>query len=562
MRKAMPGVLAGKAWFDRLYVQKFSSFFHCLSQLLSILDEAGDALNRLPDSDERVLSCGQVRRLHGMLYEVARANVRYLSPGLPGGSDDYETCPLVVIYLGVADCVLFMRENFPQEGDDFYDMCPQDIHYCVSNGLNIVADIPIRNFSLQELTCSLMCVEQNVHSLTYDEALVEYVDALDVRVCDFLVNAMNDVAHNIESCRVRYRSTDLYTCSTSTEYQLVVLIMSLRQLIETAAPLWRTELCVDSERDNDDNTLVEAVRNKFIVEIQSVHSDTVEDKFYKEYTHQSIANSEGYLFLKANAISSRIEPGAIIRQFRTVPQWRRIADMAARPVVDFLLTPDADFLGFKIAFNLAAELIFSQTVKVAWSEFSADGDAIRAMDSTQFDTFVEESYRCPTVLFLLNDACIFYKGQLTVFGRRHTDYYHALIQWVTIVRRQMNSEFRPCRSVMPLAATLFGETRPSSSSPVSDDNDVSQEEESSDSLWMPLAEVLDDMQAERREFKAPPALSASSAPLSIFMEKSRARQEFEHIVERIETRPQELDANSILGDTDETGFPQTCRSAW
>lgn len=559
----MPGVLAGKAWFDRLYVQKFSSFFHYLSKLLSILDDASDALNRLPDSSERIISRSQVIRLHELLYEVVRANVRYLSPGVPATADEYETSPLVVIYLSIANCVLFMREFFPMDDDvDYYEMCPQDIPYCVANGLNIVPDIPIRNFSLQELTCSLMNIEQNVHNLTYDEALVDYVDALDVRVCDFLVHAMNDVAHNIESCRVRYRSTDLYTCSTSTEYQLVILIMSLRQIIETAVPIWRIEHCRSKERDADDDTLVHAVRNKFIVEIQSVHSDTVEDTFYKEYTHQSIVNSEGYLFLKANAISTRIEPGAIIRQFRTVPQWRRIADMAARPVVDFLLTPDADFLGFKIAFNLAADLIFSQTVKAAWAEFSTDGDAIRTMDDIQFATFIEESYRCPTVLFLLNDACIFYKGQLKVFGRQPADYYHALIQWVTIVRQQMNSEFRPCRSVMPLAMALFGETQPAATSAVRDDDDEEEEDYNSDSLWMPMAEVLDGMNAERREFKEPPAFSASSAPLSLFMEKSRAHQQFEYIVEKIETRPQELDANSILGDTDETGFPQTCRSAW
>lgn len=537
LQKTLPGVLDGKPWFDRLYAQKFSSFFHCMGQLLSLLDDAAATQNRC--NDARILTCGQVSRLHSTLYEVARTNVRYLSPGVPGARDEYESCPLVVIYLAIASCVLFMRDFFVSDDEDYYHMCPQDIPYCVENGLNIVADIPIKNFSLQELTCSMMSVEQNVHNLTYDEALVRYVDALDIRVCDFLVHAMNDVAHNIESCRVQYRDTDLFTCATSTEFQLVVLIMSLRQLIETAAPLWRTASSCEEARDNDDDTLIATVRNKFIVEIQSVHSDVIEDKFYKEYTHQSIANSEGYLFFKANAISKRIEPGAIIRQFRTVPQWRYIADMAARPVVDFLFSPHADFLGFKLAFNLAAELIFSQTIKACWSDFAADGDAIRGMDATQFDTFIEESYSRPTILFLLNDACIFFRGQLTVFGRRHTDYYHALIQWAMIVRQHMNGEFRPCCSVMPLIAALFDTNVAPAASSVTDDEDV-----------------------ERREFRAPPPLPAGSAPMSVFFEKSRAKKEFELIREKIETRPQELDANSILGDTDETGFPQTCRSAW
>jgi hypothetical protein len=561
LKKEIPGVLASKPWFDRLYVQKFSAFFHYLSQLLIVLDAARDDSNRFSDTEDRILSCDQVKRLHSLLYEVVRANVRYLSPGIPSSHDDYETSPLVVIYLGVASCVLFLRDFFSPDGTDYYHMCPQDIEYCIDNELNVVSDIPIKNFSLQELTCSLMNVEQRAHDLTYSEHLVDYIDALDARVCEFLVYALDEVSHNIESCRVRYRSTDLYTCATSTEYQLVILIMSLRQLVETAVPVWRTDSSLSWNRDADDNLLIETARNKFIVELQSVHSDIVSDKFYKEYTQRSIANSEGYLFLKANAIASRIEPGSIIRQFRTIPQWRHVADMAARPVVDFLFAPHADFLGFKIAFNLATDLVFSQTIKASWSEFSADGDTIRAMDDTQFDTFVEESYQCPVVLFLLNDACIFYKGQLTIYGRRHTDYYHALIQWVTIVRQNMNGEFRPCRSIMPLAAALFNETRtpPSSSSTSTGDEDF---DSLSDSMWMPMSKIIDEMQAERREFRPPPEIGTPCVPLSVFMEKSRAKKEFEHIIERIETRPQELDANSILGDTDETGFPQTCRSAW
>jgi len=558
LQKTLPGVLDGKPWFDRLYVQKFSSFFHCLAQLLAILDGAAAVLNR-HRNDTQILDCSQVSRLHSMLYEVVRANVRYLSPGVPGARDEYETSPLVVIYLGVASCVLFMRDFFVAADEDYYDACPQNIPYCVDNNLNVVVDIPIKNFSLQELICSMMCVEQNVHNLTYDDALVRYVDALDLRVCDFLAHAMNDVSHNIESCRAHYRDTDLYTCTTSAEYQLIVFIMSLRQLVETAAPLWRTESSRVDDRDSIDDTLIAAVRNKFIVEIQSVHSDVVEDKFYKEYTHQSIVNSEGYLFFKANAISTRIEPGAIIRQFRTIPQWRYIADMAARPVVDFLLTPHADFLGFKIAFNLAADLLFSQTLKACWFDYSADGDVIRGMDVVQFTTFVEESYSHPTVLFLLNDACIFFRGQLKVYGRRHVDYYHALIQWVTIVRQYMNSEFRPCRSVMPLAMALFEEpSAPKAGSSVSETLD----EEPDATMWMSKEAIAKEMQAERRQFKAPPPLTTGGAPLSLFIEKSRAKKEFELIVEKIETRPQELDANSILGDTDETGFPQTCRSAW
>jgi hypothetical protein len=74
--------------------------------------------------------------------------------------------------------------------------------------------------------------------------------------------------------------------------------------------------------------------------------------------------------------------------------------------------------------------------------------------------------------------------------------------------------------------------------------------------------IIAEMDAERRPYRPPPTLTSRSTPLSIFMERSRAKAHYDHITARIETKPQELDANSIVGDTDETGFPQTSRSAW
>lgn len=502
-----------------------------------------------------------------MLYDIACNNIRFLSPGLPGAEDEYESCPLVIIYICIASCVTFMRQCFPSDSvdEDYYTLCPRDIPYCTKYDLSVVSDVPIQSFSLQELLCSMMHLERRTHSLSYSEELTLYVDALDMRVCDFLLCAMPDVAHNVEGCRIRYRQTELYTCNTSTEYQLVILILALRQMIESAVPVWRTSDAPEvPPRTEEDELLIRAVQAKFISEIQSVYGDSIEDAFYKMYTNQSISNSEGYLFFKANSVAARTEPGLIIRQFRDIPQWRHIADMAAHPVSNYLLDPSLDFLGFKIAFNLAANLFFKQTLKMPWFSFSTDGDNIRLMDGTQYRVLVEESFRVPIVVFLLNDACMFYKGRLTVYGRQPDDYYHALIQWMTIIRQDLDSQYQPCRSIMPLVDMLL-DMKISAPARPSPDLDVTDFAENfQDSLYVDSRQILREMSTEVREYQAPPPVifSGQATPLSVFLEKSRARTEFEHISQRIETKPQEVNANSVLGDTDEAGFPQTSRSAW
>ena len=570
MKKIDFFTFVGKPWCNHLYIQKIASFLHILADITELLDIVLDSNNRyideITEEAHRVLDANQVKRLHDTLYDIACNNIRFLSPGLPGAEDEYESCPLVIIYICIASCVAFMRQCFPLESmaDDYYTLCPRDIPYCVQYDLCVVTDVPIQNFSLQELLCSMMHLERRTHALAYNEDLTHYVDALDMRVCDFLLCAMPNVAHNVESSRVRYRQTELYTCNTSTEYQLVVLILALRQMIESAVPVWRTSDAPEAPpRTADDELLISAVQAKFITEIQGVYGDSIEDAFYKMYTNQSISNSEGYLFFKANSVAARTEPGLIIRQFRDIPQWRHIADMAAHPVSNYLIDPSLDFLGFKIAFNLAANLFFKQTLKVPWFSFSTDGDNIRLMDGTQYRVLIEESFRVPIVVFLLNDAGIFYKGRLTVYGRHPTDYYHALIQWMTIIRQEMNSQYKPSRSIMPLVEMLL-DMNLNTSAPAPDLDVADFAENFQDSLYVDSRQILREMSTEVRDHQPPPPVifSSQSTPLSVFLEKSRAREEFEHISQRIETKPQEVNANSVLGDTDEAGFPQTSRSAW
>lgn len=563
LKEANVRFLAGKPWFDRLYIRNFSSFFHCLADLLEIIDDAYEALNR--HGDARILQCDQVKRLHDFLHSMAVDNIRYLSPSIPGAADDYEDAPLVLIYDGVATCVQFLRQFFPT--DDYYSTRPADIPYCVRHELTAAADVEIRAFTLQQLIGALTQLEQSAHTLTYSEELVAYVDALDARVCDFLLFAMPDVAHNIESYRVQY-APDLYTCNTGTEYQLIVLILAVRQLIESAAPLWRDEE-EEMPCSPDDELLVATVRAKFIAEIQSVHSDIVEENFYKRYTQESISNSEGYLFMKANPTSTRIEPGPIIRQFRNVPQWRRITETAARPVSDFLFEPELDFLGFKIAFMLAADLIFSQTLRASWFEFYADGNRVRAMNATEYQVFIDETYRVPIIVVLLNDACVMFRGSLTVFGRRHTDYYRAFVHWMAVVQHELGGCYKPHRTILPIVDALFREPvlpprhRPAHSEVAGISRRDFVTKDGEESPCIDPDRIIAELNAERRPYRPPPPVgfNNTATPISVFMRFKRAKADYEHAVALISTKPQEIDASAI-GDTDEAGLPRASRSAW
>lgn len=524
--------LADKAWCDHLYLQNFSSFFHRLVPVLGIIETAHRECNRYIDdngNNVRAIECCQVKRCHGILYAVAMSTIRYLSPHLPNTRDEYANCPLTIIYGGIATCTLFLQEFFPYDDVSYFHKKQRDIPFCLENSLNIVMDATIDEFSLQELIYSMCHLEQSVHTLHYLPDIQQYVDALDLRVCTFLLNALPASSHNVESLRVLH-GDDLYTCTTSCEYHLVTLILSLRQLVESAVPAIRTNppLSIRSEEDIGN---IKQIYLMFIKEIKSVYGDSIADKFYKLYTQESIARSEGYLFLKSNPMAKKVTAESTIRQFRNIPQWRAIAEDASRFLYHYLVDTSLPFLGFKLVFNLVLDLIFNQTVKTPWLSFCTTGETIRNMDMAEYKTFVETSYITPFFVVLLNDACIFYKNQLYIYGRQREDYYFTLIQWMNIISCERGGRVGKWGSVDVLRSFLYDRN-----STIGVDDTINDPVEESE---------LEEMVRKK-----------------IFSRKEIAYREYQTIISRTETRQQEVDASNTIGDIDERGLPSTSHSAW
>lgn len=524
--------LADKPWCDRLYLQKFSSFFHRLVPALGIIETAHNECNRYIDENgnaKRAIECSQVKRCHGILYNLAMSTIRYLSYHLPNTPDEYANCPLTIIYGGIATCTLFLQEFFPYDDISYFQKNQKDIPFCLENSLNIVVDATINEFSIQELIYSMCHLEQSAHTLHYLPDFQQYVDALDLRVCQFLLNALPKSAHNVQSLRV-FHSKKLYTCTTSCEYHLVVLILSLRQLVESAMPVLRSNDPI-LERTEEDIANIKQLYLIFIKEIKSVYGDTLADQFYKMYTQESITRSEGYLYLKSNPMAKKVTPESTIRQFRNIPQWRSIAENASRYLYHYIVDVSLPFLGFKLVFNLTLDLIFNQTVKSPWLSFCTSGDAIRNMDIPAYTAFVESSFITPFFVVLLNDACVFHKNQLYVYGHKQEDYYFALIQWMNMIACGHDGRVGKWGHVESLRSFLYDRN-----SVIGVDDTINDPVEESE---------LEEMVRKK-----------------LFSRKEIAHREYQTIISRTETRQQEVDASNTIGDIDERGLPSTSHSAW
>lgn len=553
-----------KLWYDDLYIAQFKKFAQLLTLITALIDKCDTKKNK-SSSGSQLLDKKHLFNLYSFLYNKLLSSVKWISPAVPTETDKFMNSQIVAIYFSIATCILFLKDYWPLHKDEPYYKKQTEITYCVDFNLVVSSVAKICDFSMEELITSLDQIELRIHELQYCQELVDYVDALEIRVCEFLLNLYDNKIHNSKAHRCVVKPGK-YGCSTSAEYELIIKLISIRESLASSLISLRTHDA--SERTEQDIHLAGKIHGTLISICGDIYGDTIPQKFYDKYTEEAVTTSEGYSYYMIHGVHVRLDMPSIIRQFRDIPQWGAISETANTPLLDFITKPQDNFLAFKILFNLLLELAFSRALEENWGDYFMKGSDVRRYPKNKLDATLEMSKKTPIFIESFNDACVLTGGELYVFGKEPEDYFSAFAFWMEVVASKHSYRLKESINIYPLISLMLGKEP--------DTRKVSNEIIGS-SISMRLMEVLhleNGVEVEDPEDTRPPlthkepeipkfvSAATNNYFLNIFdsrVENLRAEMKIRDILS--DPTAHEVDSSTVV-DLDETGIPSTGNHGW
>jgi hypothetical protein len=512
------------AWHDSLYIANYRKFFHFLTGAESLLE-----------NDNTEIDLQDVRRLLDMLTSMATTATKFLLTNPERYEDEYADCPLTQLYLGVATCVLYLRDHSKENPERYSNKKQGEIPFCIHNSLCVVAGRPIKEYNLEELIAAMNIMERKAHGLKFTKDMYEYLDALEERVSEMILHANPVEIFNIATHHLHYED-DLYTCTTNAEFQLIVNIVSLRRIANSALLKLREDAITYNDLEDDSVEQIEAavdcLKNAMINKCRRLHTDEVADDFSEQYKKNAITLSEAYFFYKMNTPDTRINCATIVKTYRNLAHWRTVTEAAYKELLEYVEDdPDQNLMAFQIIFKILLNLLVQQTVGIAFLRFWLEGDTIYHMDEEEYEHFLRESSTTPFFVRSFSDACIFYSGKLYIFGASSKDYYRALAHWIILINTRCGGMITTTNSIEPLVDFLCSEE------------------------FNPTPTPQEDIQ------------EASSSVFSDFMsraerERARAFNLFKRVELNLLGAHQTMDDSNSVGDIEATGLPASSRSGW
>lgn len=554
-----------KLWYDDIYINQFKKFAQLLTLITALVDKCDVASNVSPNGSE-LLGKKQVFNLYSFLYDKLVSSIKWISPAVPTETDKFANSQILGIYFSIATCVLFMNTYWPVDDQHEYYKKQTDISYCVDFNLVVSPIARVCDFSIEELITSLDQVELRIHNLQYHQDLVNYIDALEIRVCEFLLFLYDDKVHNSKAHRIELEPGK-FTCTTSAEYEIVIKLMSIRDALVSSLESLRTHDA--SEHTTQDTHLAKKIHSSLMSVCGDIYGDTIPQKFYDQFTEGSVTISEGYSYYMIHGVNVRLDMPSIIRQFRNVQQWAAISATANIRLMDFIAEPQQNFLAFKIMFNLLLDLAFAQTLEESWYDYFVRGSEIRRYPRNKLNAMIESSKKTPIFIESFNDACVMTGGHVYVFGNTPEDYFVAFSFWMEIVASKHAYRLKESILIYPLISLILGK-----------EPDVRKQSNEiiGSTISMRLMEVLhleDGVEVNDPEDPRPPLVGPPQYQASQFIASATPDYFYNVFNNKVDNLRAELKIRDILSDptaretnasqivdVDETGIPSTGVHGW
>jgi len=576
-----------KHWCFGKSMEDMAKFSEILDLIVRLLDKCEARFN-IDSEGEQLLQKKQLVNLYGYLYDTLVSNIGYFSTEIETCKDKYADTPLVNIYIAIATVVLFVNAVWPNF-DSFMDKRQSDIPYCVDHQLNIVDAVPISNFSIEEWLSSVNRIVYLKDKLTFCTDLVTYIDALEFRLCQFLLNCYDKRVHNIEAFRVYVEEMEGFVFSSSGEFQFIVSMMSLRFTINGATEVLRDYTApMYIEADIELAARTQAV---LVERASKIYDVSYKAMFKEEYVQRNTTIAEGFLYLKSRGFPDDVKHAEAVRQFRVASDWMRISEKMAPEhlkIHEHLRRPKEDIVAFKVAFKMVMNIIFLETISVSWLDYYFTGYDIACSYEHEFEKIMKRSETVPMFVESLSDACILTNRRLVVFGKDPIDYLMAFVHWITIVINVCKYKLNAAVHIHKLMAEIYG--TPLAPKPRSDTSQISVLAARMDRV-LGMEETTTFSELEDLDCESPPhspsfpqpSSSGSSfacsskdfdmdAPVietssesyfsSLFNDRAQERSRYEAINKIIPNIGEDLDSIPAFVNLDQKGLPLSLKSGW
>lgn len=394
------------------------------------------------------------------LYSACFSNIKSYSEALPCEEDPYQSMPLIHFFSIIADInyTLFHRwyENSALSQDNtivYFDKIPHDIAFCQKNNISVSKDITISNFNMSELLYSLDILESKLHTLNYNPELIFYIEALELRVDEFLLFHQTIDYHNVANLRTKHPTLDVYVCTTYCEYILSIRILSIKRDLEGALEHMRDHTECYRHPYQEEMEAISLIHSNLLFALQNVHSDSIQDDFTESYEENAVRSSVGYQWLKENKYSANPEPLSAISQFEGETFWKSVCEQSNIEIDTHFYTMN-NHQAFWIIFFQIIEVVIMSCTDNDWipskspestgsyiSDFFITNNTLKILSSTEIDALLIRSRTTPLFLQSFTEASILFQEKLYVYGSTPTDYLRAFHSWIDIIEHCFDGKF-------------------------------------------------------------------------------------------------------------------------
>jgi hypothetical protein len=359
---------------------------------------------------------------------------------LPEKDDPYAYLPFTEMYIAIATCVVYLQ-RFHASQNSFYTTRQSDHEFCNNYNLTVCGNELICRMNIEELIMSLSQLELKLRHIPFKPELIYYVDALEIRVCEILMNVYGSQVQNVVSFRHALQGNDRYACTKTTDFTLTAHILCIRRELGGAVAWWRRlngqnipPTISDPEMEG-----IRTIHNSLIRECQRLHGEIQSRTFRSRYIDSSLRASEYIHYLKENPGKTTVDHTVAIKKYRSVAQWRCISTTAFKDMDGFLYYMK-DPLAFRIIMACLLDVQFRSRCNVSWYVVYITSQNFTCLSQEQITDLKIRSEGMPFLVESLNDACIIWDKKIHVFGSEPICYMRALYHWLNIMRRNYKNK--------------------------------------------------------------------------------------------------------------------------
>ena len=376
-----------------------------------------------------------VMTVYNCVCGVLTYNLRYLMSAPMRLRDEREItkCPAAVLWTCLDACLVFMQRHWALPLSHCYHKRVSMIPYCVKWGLVKTPYASPSTMTHQQLLLCLNALEDS-QNMPYSQELVEYIEALELRLAELCSNEWDDTVLDNPRGRVEY--DEGYVISDSADIELHTKLTCIMIWLRTGIPeMRRSSHCIKVATIDEEK--VRCCMMAMTAQSDIITSEQIINEFSTLYTSKKVRMSEGVLFRTETGVDD-VTYLSIIKKYRSKEECDNICASSKTPLSSIGRHPTLDHAAFVAWFNIIVDVLCLKHLEEPWIVHSFSNNELLRQKSDM----LRMSRAYPIFVESHNEACIVYKSKLYVFGSHYKEWIQAFLSWIDLSKGVARRRFK------------------------------------------------------------------------------------------------------------------------